>query len=290
LSGDKDAAQRIQREGGTTVRLIIRTAAVCAALVAVAVSQVGTAQSVTLPVDLPGIDGTLQLPAVQVGDVTVAGPSTAKVSGSIDPNGLATQVYVEYGANNVLGLKTPKISIAAGVDPQKFITELLNLQPNTSYSYRIVAESAAGTTTGATQTFTTPGAPGGAGATGQVVVSLSSGGLAVAGSAKTVRCTIAGTSGNDVLNGTSKKDVICGLGGNDRIQGRGGNDTILGGAGRDRVRGGGGRDRFYGNGGNDRLVSRDKKRGERVNGGSGRDRATIDKGDRVVSVELVARR
>jgi Ca2+-binding RTX toxin-like protein len=275
------------------VSVFIKAAAICAALVAVALSQVSTAQSVTLPIDLPGIDGSVQLPAVQVGDVTVAGPSTATVRGSIDPNGLATEVFVEYGANNVLNMKTPKISIAAGVDPQKFITELLNLQPGTSYSYRIVAESAAGTTTGSTQTFTTPGASGGAGgpgASGQVVVSLSTGGLAVAGSAKTVRCTIAGTAKNDVLNGTSKKDVICGLGGNDRIQGRGGNDTILGGAGNDRARGGGGRDRFYGNAGRDRLQSRDKKRGERVNGGSGRDRATIDRGDRVTSVELVARR
>jgi Ca2+-binding RTX toxin-like protein len=45
------------------------------------------------------------------------------------------------------------------------------------------------------------------------------------------RCTVVGTSGDDVLIGTSGRDVICGLGGDDTIKGRGGNDLIDGGRG-----------------------------------------------------------
>ncbi len=45
------------------------------------------------------------------------------------------------------------------------------------------------------------------------------------------RCTIVGTSGNDVLWGTPNDDVICGLGGNDTIYPGPGNDEVYGGDG-----------------------------------------------------------
>ncbi|MEY2673499.1 MAG: hypothetical protein RLZZ514_64, partial [Actinomycetota bacterium] len=61
-----------------------------------------------------------------------------------------------------------------------------------------------------------------------------------------VKCTIVGTSGNNVLTGTAKADVICGLGGNDTIKGLGGNDIIDGGTGNDLVYGGDGNDTVYG--------------------------------------------
>ena len=59
---------------------------------------------------------------------------------------------------------------------------------------------------------------------------------------------------------------------------------------RDSLNGNRGRDRLYGNGGSDRLVSRDRKIGEPLDGGSGRDRATVDRGDRLTSVERSVRR
>ena len=42
---------------------------------------------------------------------------------------------------------------------------------------------------------------------------------AVQQTASGVRCTVVGTSGNDVLRGTRGRDVICGRGGHDRIDG-----------------------------------------------------------------------
>jgi hypothetical protein len=67
------------------------------------------------------------------------------------------------------------------------------------------------------------------------------------------RCTIVGTTGNDVLRGTPAHDVICGRGGNDTIFGGGGADTIDGGYGSDRLYGGPGNDTVYGGYGSDRL-------------------------------------
>jgi hypothetical protein len=130
-------------------------------------------------------------------------------------------------------------------------------------------------------------------------------------------CSIRGTDEDDRLDGTRKKDVICGLGGDDLIRGLGGNDVIRGGTGDDRILGGRGRDRLYASKGNDRLrgqsgsdrlvggsgrdrvyggrgndslSSRDKGRRDLVSGGKGRDRATVDRRDRVRSVERVFRR
>ncbi|MDQ3940971.1 MAG: hypothetical protein M3238_06460 [Actinomycetota bacterium] len=77
------------------------------------------------------------------------------------------------------------------------------------------------------------------------------------------RCTVQGTSGNDVLRGTSGRDLICGLGGNDVIKGRGGDDVLFGHGGKDRVVGGAGRDIVVGNGGRDRC-DRDKSDYSRV--------------------------
>lgn len=272
---------------------LTRAAAVCALTIALGLSQAVSAQSDTLPT-VPPVDLSLQVPAVQVGDVTVLGPTSATANLTVDTNGLATDVFVEYGANNVLNLRTPKISLAAGTDLEKVIVQLLGLDPGSVISYRIVAENSAGTTTTPTATIVTPpAAPGGQGGSATIViVDLASGNVVTGSSAlgkKTARCTIVGTSRRNVLRGTARKDVICGLGGNDRIRGRGGNDVIIGGPGRDYVNGNSGRDRLYGNSGNDKLVSRDRKIGEPLNGGSGRDKATADRGDRLFSVERAVR-
>jgi Ca2+-binding RTX toxin-like protein len=273
--------------GGTTVRKFTRAAAVFAALAVLALSQVATAQSQTIPV----VDLNLQAPGITVGDVNVIGPSEATALLTVDTNGLATNVFVEYGANGVLDQRTPVISLAAGLDLANVLVQLLGLDPGSIISYRIVAENSSGTTTTPTATISTPpsggsGGPGGSGSATFTFVDLASGQMvsgAAASGKRTARCTIVGTARSDRLRGTSKKDVICGLGGNDRIQARGGNDVVVGGPGRDTLNGNKGRDRLYGNGGNDKLVSRDRKIGEPLDGGTGRDRATADRGDRMMS-------
>jgi Ca2+-binding RTX toxin-like protein len=90
------------------------------------------------------------------------------------------------------------------------------------------------------------------------------------------RCTIVGTSGNDVLTGTPGNDVICGLTGNDRINGMGGNDILIGGPGNDVLNGGTGNDTLIGGAGNDSLI-----------GGPGADTASFQDHHSSVDASLV---
>ncbi len=96
------------------------------------------------------------------------------------------------------------------------------------------------------------------------------------------RCTITGTSGDDVLRGTAGNDVICGLAGDDRILGLAGNDTLIGGlgddfldggAGSDRLVGGRGKDALRGGAGNDALIGGPGQ--DALSGGAGRDTLVV---------------
>ncbi|HMI99189.1 MAG TPA: hypothetical protein VK488_05095 [Gaiellaceae bacterium] len=100
-------------------------------------------------------------------------------------------------------------------------------------------------------------------------------------------CTTVGTRRADILWGTDGADVICGLGGNDVIFGGKGNDLLYGGTGNDRITGGVGQDVLAGGAGRDALFARDSLR-DRLTGGAGSDRGTVDRRDRVRSIERIA--
>jgi Ca2+-binding RTX toxin-like protein len=295
-----------------SMRLTVWTALLVAAVAPIAAAPMASGQALEpVATTEAGANLNLQPPTVQTGDVVVLGPSTARLTGTVDTNNLDTSVFFEYGAGEVLSLRTPTVNVAAGLNPTQVVADLVDLKPGTGYSYRLVAESAAGQSTGEPGTFvpgeSSPPQQGQESSSPAVTVSRQTGRASASG--KGARCTIVGTAGNDVLKGTSRADVICGLAGNDRLSGRGGNDVLLGGDGKDRVSGGSGRDVLYGNGGrdhlagnkgkdrvygnvgNDRIIlSGDRRRGDRANGGRGRDRASVNRGDRVRSVELVSRR
>jgi Ca2+-binding RTX toxin-like protein len=266
---------------------------------------------------------TADVPAITLDDVTVLGPTTARITATIDPHVQGT-VRVVYGTNGELNLSTPPITLPAATDAVKQVLDLVDLPTGQSIDYRVVVDTPLGTSASAIGTFSTPGAQ---------LVSLATG--TRGGSGKKASCTIVGTAGNDILVGTAKRDVICGLGGNDRINAASGNDVVLGGTGKDRVTGGGGRDRLRGNGsadrlsgnsgadrlyggsgkdtlnggagndylvgnssrdkvagssGNDRIQASDSRGGDKVSGGRGRDRAVVNRGDSVRGVERTSRR
>jgi hypothetical protein len=270
-------------------RLLVATAAMIACVATPA------ANAQTVPTDF---GTTIGLPSLSTGNVNVLGPSTARVEGSVNTSNLATSVFFRYGEGSVLDQRTPNITVQAGAQPTEVLADLLDLKPGSSYSVQLVMQTPEGLLGANTVQFTTPS---------NIFVDPRTG--AARSSGKRTRCTIAGTARKDRLVGTRKRDVICGLGGNDRILGRGGNDLILGGKGNDRASGGNGRDRLYGNSGRDRLygnkgrdrlyggngvdrlnTASNRRRGDYVSGGKGRDRATVNKGDRVRSIERIRRR
>jgi hypothetical protein len=278
-----------------TLRGPVTLALMAASLLAGTIAQTAQAQVVA---PLPATDGSVSLPAVTISDVSVLGPSTARVTATVDNRNLDSTLHLNYGEGSVLNQQTPNVQVNAGLKPKEVIIDLLDLQPGSSYTLQGILGTPFGTVASSSVPFTLPAA---------VYVNPATGAVAAAG-AKRTRCTIVGTAKRDRVVGTQKRDVICGLGGNDRILGRGGKDLILAGAGKDNASGGNGNDRVYGNSGQDRLygnkgrdrlyggggndrmnTASNRRRGDYVSGGSGRDWARVNRGDRVKSVERRSR-
>ena len=98
-------------------------------------------------------------PSASTGPVTAVGPTTATVSGSVNPNGTATTWYVEYGTSTGYGKTTSTASAGSGTTSVAISPMLSGLNPGTSYHYRVVATSTAGTGRGADGILTTSAAP-----------------------------------------------------------------------------------------------------------------------------------
>ena len=94
------------------------------------------------------------LPTVTTDNVTGIEPYT--LYATINPNGFDTTFYFEYGTNTNYGNNTPISGAGSGNTNVIVTTQLSDLQPNTTYHYRIVAQNAAGTVEGEDKTFTTP--------------------------------------------------------------------------------------------------------------------------------------
>ena len=87
-------------------------------------------------------------PLVSTGPVTEVGPTGATVAGAVNPNGLATSWYVEYGPTTAYGSKTASADAGSGTDFVAVSASLTGLQAGTSYHYRFSATSKAGTAVG----------------------------------------------------------------------------------------------------------------------------------------------
>jgi hypothetical protein len=83
----------------------------------------------------------------------------AAVAASVNPRGLATTVRFEYGTSTAYGAATAEQAIGAGTSSVTVRAAISGLRPNTRYSYRAVATSAAGVRRGGNRTFTTGKAP-----------------------------------------------------------------------------------------------------------------------------------
>ena len=106
-----------------------------------------------------GTAAAASAPAVTTGPVTAVGPTTATVSGTVSPNGTSTSWYVEYGTSASYGSKTSSASAGSGTSAVDVSANLTGLQPGTTYHYRFVGTSSAGTGQGTDGLLTTSAAP-----------------------------------------------------------------------------------------------------------------------------------
>jgi hypothetical protein len=112
-------------------------------------------------------DGYLQsAPVVATAGATAVRTRTATVNGTVDPKGVATSYWFEYGETTGYGHATQHADVGSGAVPMSVLGRLGDLTPETTYHYRLVASNALGTTTSDDATFTTdedtalePGAP-----------------------------------------------------------------------------------------------------------------------------------
>ncbi|HEU5106763.1 MAG TPA: hypothetical protein VFU11_13110 [Solirubrobacterales bacterium] len=111
--------------------------------------------------------GIVSFPTAQIApEVEATGASgieetNAVLNGTVNPNGLQTTYYFEYGPTASYGSRVPLlVGGVAGADRvnRAFKQAISGLEPGTTYHYRLVAENAIGQSLSADEVFTTAGA------------------------------------------------------------------------------------------------------------------------------------
>ena len=93
-------------------------------------------------------------PIVTTNPATLIASFSARLNGSLNPHGLTTTFYFEYGTTTSYGLRTaPKTQ--TGNTFRNVSADISNLTASTTYHFRIVASNADGTSFGGDRTFTT---------------------------------------------------------------------------------------------------------------------------------------
>jgi len=113
-------------------------------------TSVGANRQVTMPSPIP---------LATSGNAAFVTSSGALLQGSVNPNGEATSYWFEYGATSAYGHVTPSASAGSGFTDVSVGASLSELPPETTYHFRLVAQSAGGTSVGADREFTTRSAP-----------------------------------------------------------------------------------------------------------------------------------
>lgn len=100
---------------------------------------------------------TPNVPGAATGSTSEVTRKCATLVGTVEPHGLTTKYWFEYGTTTSYGTKipvTPK-EVSSGTSSKVVEETPCGLAPKTLYHYRLVAENSLGTTNGSDQTFTT---------------------------------------------------------------------------------------------------------------------------------------
>ena len=95
-------------------------------------------------------------PAVTTGGASGITHSSSTLNGSINPNGLATTCFFQYGLTADYGSATATQSAGNGINDAGFNSPITGLADSTTYHYRLVATNGIGTSYGIDQEFVTP--------------------------------------------------------------------------------------------------------------------------------------
>jgi hypothetical protein len=97
------------------------------------------------------------LPAVSEAGAVKVTSTSAQLNGAVNPEGPNTTWYFQYGLSTFYGLQTAPQTIS-GFGARAINVQLSGLAPNSTYHFRLVADSANGLYVGTDETFTTKNA------------------------------------------------------------------------------------------------------------------------------------
>jgi hypothetical protein len=81
--------------------------------------------------------------------------SSAILKARVNPEGLATEYYFQYGPTTAYGLQTPPAATGSATAEVKLTGAVTGLAPGTTYHFRVLARNSAGTTASVDATFAT---------------------------------------------------------------------------------------------------------------------------------------
>ena len=93
-------------------------------------------------------------PVVITNPATLITSHSARLNGTVNPHGLSTTVYFQYGRTTNYGSRTPN-QTKTGNTYQNLLANISGLSAGTTYHFRIVGTNTAGTRYGGDRTFTT---------------------------------------------------------------------------------------------------------------------------------------
>jgi hypothetical protein len=99
-------------------------------------------------------NGTFSLATTEATAITA---SSAELHGVINPGGTSAAAWFEWGATPTFGNRTETRLVGDGTNTLNLSQSIGNLQPRTTYYFRVVGYQAAGNLPGETRTFTTSG-------------------------------------------------------------------------------------------------------------------------------------
>ena len=111
----------------------------------------GTGANQNFTLEIPPTPGP---PVVSTSPATLIGTFSARLNGSLDPHGLTTTVYFQYGTTTSYGSTTP-MQTQTGNTYRNITANITGLMASTTYHFRIVATNSAGTRMSGDRTFTT---------------------------------------------------------------------------------------------------------------------------------------
>ena len=121
----------------------------------VAENSHGRVHGSTLSLRTTSSGGGGQAPYAVTNNASNIASQSAQLNASVTPNGASTSYWFEYGTSQSLGLTTPLQNAGSATSAQSVSSVASNLQENTTYYFRVVAQNSYGRVEGSVLSFST---------------------------------------------------------------------------------------------------------------------------------------